>query len=98
MNNCSWFRLYSFREGIHITGVGLVLFFIFPVAYVQMEGTEALSAIKQLRVCCAGVWHNIVLTFVAYLVLLFLPWFSYPFYEYGNGVQVTSIHKVCKFD
>lgn len=85
------------REGIHITGVGLVILLIVPVAFVQMEGLEMLSSSKQLRVLCAGVWHNIVLAFVAALVMFFLPWLCYPFYEHGNGIQVTSIHRVSRF-
>lgn len=79
---------------MHITGFGFMLVFILPVAYVRLEGVETLSAVKQLKIYCAGVWHNIILTFAASLLLLLLPWLSYPFYEFGNGVQVTSIHKV----
>lgn len=65
-----------------------------PIAYVRMEGLEGLSSKKQLRIFCAGIWHNIVLALVAFLIIFLLPWLSYPLYEHGNGIQVISIHKV----
>lgn len=66
-----------------------------PAAYVQLEQLELLPAIKQLRILCAGVWHNIVLAIVAAVAVSLLPWILYPFYDYGTGVQVQDISKVC---
>ncbi|XP_075226443.1 membrane-bound transcription factor site-2 protease [Lycorma delicatula] len=79
------------REDIHITGVGLVLLFIVPLAYVQMEQLELLPPAKQLHILCAGVWHNIVLAVTAALAVSMLPWLLYPLYDFGTGVQVQNI-------
>nr|CAD7454868.1 unnamed protein product [Timema tahoe] len=83
------------REDVHISGMGLMLVVICPVAYVQLnsEQLEALPPRRQLRVLCAGVWHNIMLSVLAALMLLVLPLVLYPFYDVGNGVFVQHIEK-----
>lgn len=82
------------REGVHISGVGIFIILIVPVAYVRMEELENLTSNKQLRIICAGIWHNIVLVFLTSIIIFILPWICYPFYKYNNGIQIVAIHKV----
>lgn len=77
-----------------IGGVGMMLVLILPVAYVHLEDIASLPSSKQLRVMSAGVWHNIVQAFIAYLVLWFLPHTLFPFFTIGNGVMTTTINQV----
>ncbi|KAL1131670.1 hypothetical protein AAG570_011283 [Ranatra chinensis] len=79
------------REGVHVIGVSITLFFILPVAMTHLEGLDVLSPMKQLRVLCAGVWHNIFLALVAATLAPLVPWILYPFYDFGTGVQVEFI-------
>jgi len=77
-----------------IDGVGMMFVLILPVAYVHLEDIASLPSSKQLRVISAGVWHNIVQAFVAYLVLWLLPYTLFPFFTFGNGVMTTTINQV----
>lgn len=79
---------------MHIDGVGMMFVLILPVAYVHLEDIASLPSSKQLRVMSAGVWHNIVQAFTAYLVLWFLPLTLFPFFTIGHGVMTTAINQV----
>lgn len=81
------------REDVHLVGFSVTIFFIVPVVLTHLDQLESVSSIKQLRVTCAGVWHNIFLALIAAVVATALPWFLYPFYDFGTGVQVESITK-----
>jgi len=52
-----------------------------------------LSPVRQLRVYCAGVWHNFVICVICGCFILLLPWLLYPAYSAsGNGgVVVVSV-------
>ena len=52
---------------------------------------------RQLRIYCAGVWHNLVMAVVAGLVLMALPGLLLPFYTLGGSVVVTEVVPVSKF-
>ncbi|XP_014240010.1 membrane-bound transcription factor site-2 protease [Cimex lectularius] len=79
------------REGIHLGGFGMTIFFVIPVVMTHLENLDSLQPLKQLRVLCAGVWHNIFLALVAAVIATTLPWFFYPFFNFGTGVQVQSV-------
>jgi membrane-associated protease RseP (regulator of RpoE activity) len=50
----------AINERLHVEAYGFFLSFIFPGAYVRIEDSVSfLSAERQLRVYCAGVWHNV---------------------------------------
>lgn len=83
-----------FREDMHIDGVGMMFIFLLPVAYVHLEDITSLPSSKQLRVMSAGVWHNIVQAFIAYLFLWVLPYTLFPFFTVGHGVMTTKINPV----
>jgi len=58
------------------------------------EHLQQISPIRQLRIYCAGVWHNFVIVLMALLILVLLPWIMMPFYSLGNGVVITSVMEV----
>lgn len=83
------------REDVHLINVGVKVLFILPVAYVNLS-TEKFSSLnpwRMLRITCAGVWHNVVLAFLAYILYCSLPYiFSVLFYV-NNGVFVAEVYK-----
>lgn len=87
--------LASVKEDVHLVNVGLNVLFILPIAYVNisLENLNALNSWKALRIVCAGVWHNLVLTFFAYIIYWSLPYiFSLTFYI-NHGVSISDISK-----
>lgn len=80
-------------ENVRLYGVGFFLAFVVPIAYVELCNDKLLLSSKrsQLRVMCAGIWHNCVLS-VAALILLSCGTFLYkPFYSTQTGVSVRFI-------
>jgi S2P endopeptidase len=88
--------MFVSREDVHIDGIGLIVVLIVPVAYVHLntQQYDLLPPKRQLRITCAGVWHNIVLTAAAILLLTLLPFLLYPFFDTGTGVTVRNIQQV----
>lgn len=84
------------REDIPVLGVGLFVAFLIPAAFVKLATNQmsALSSQRELRILCAGIWHNVVLSIAAYLVLVLLPVLFYPIYDIGKGVVVTKVAEV----
>lgn len=88
--------MYIYREGVHIDGIGLTIVLIIPVVSVHLntQQYDVLPPKRQLRITCAGIWHNFVLTIAAMLLLTLLPFLLYPFFDTGTGVIVKNIHQV----
>jgi S2P endopeptidase len=88
--------MYISREDVHIDGIGLIVVLIVPVAYVHLntQQYDSLPPKRQLLITCAGVWHNVVLTVAAILLLILLPVLLYPFFDVGTGVTVRNIQQV----
>ena len=55
---------------------------------------QAISPMQQLRIFCAGVWHNFIIVVAAICVLVSLPWLLWPAYSVGKGVAITSVAEV----
>ncbi len=53
-----------------------------------------ISPLRQLRIFCAGVWHNAVIVVLAMAVLFSLPYTLLPFYTTGNAVLITGVKEV----
>ncbi|KAI0241860.1 Membrane-bound transcription factor site-2 protease [Lamellibrachia satsuma] len=81
------------EEQVRVCGFGLFVFAIYPGAYVNLytEHLQVISPMRQLRVYCAGVWHNFVVVLAAIAVLMSLPWLLSPFYHTGSAVVITSV-------
>lgn len=68
--------LAASTEGLRIDSVGFMLFWGVPAAFVGLP-LEILKkpVSKQLKVFCAGVWHNVVLcVFVFFVSMIVVPY------------------------
>ncbi|ESO84863.1 hypothetical protein LOTGIDRAFT_221778 [Lottia gigantea] len=81
------------REQVRVNGFGLFMFVLYPGAYVDLssEHLNVVSPLRQLRIYCAGVWHNFIIVLAAILVLFLLPYLLMPFYTTGQSVVITSV-------
>ncbi|KAK3849413.1 hypothetical protein Pcinc_043834 [Petrolisthes cinctipes] len=81
------------KEDVHVNGFGFLLLFILPGAYVDVptEDIRALSPFRQLKILCAGVWHNVMLAVMALAFGLALPYLLYPLYIHGQGLTVMTL-------
>lgn len=79
-----------------MNGFGLLLAIVYPGAFVDLytDHLQAISPIRQLRIYCAGVWHNFVIVVVAIFIILTLPWLLLPFYSTGTAVVVLDVVEV----
>ncbi|XP_046399082.1 membrane-bound transcription factor site-2 protease isoform X2 [Ischnura elegans] len=80
------------REGVQVSGFGFCIFLILPAAYVLLSSNQvqALPSCRSLRISTAGVWHNTVLSLLAYATVILMPHFVSPFYSQGTGVYVVG--------
>ncbi|CAM1295484.1 MBTPS2 (predicted) [Pycnogonum litorale] len=80
-------------EGVGVQRCGLFVIAVIPAAFVDIPSRQLnrIGTFKQLRIFCAGIWHNVILTGVAYLILISVPLLSEPFYSQNAGVYVTSV-------
>ena len=85
--------LAAAREDVQLFGLGILIAFTIPIAYVHISSEQltSLPLKNQLRVTCAGIWHNVVLAVLAATVLMFSTWLWAPFYALSNGVYVKTI-------
>lgn len=83
----------AIREQVRFNGFGIFIFIVYPGAFVDLFTThlQLISPVQQLRIFCAGVWHNFVLGVVSFMVLFLLPAFLFPFYYTGVGAFVTEV-------
>ncbi|XP_031569993.1 membrane-bound transcription factor site-2 protease-like [Actinia tenebrosa] len=83
------------REQVRVNGFGLFFMAIYPGAYVDLhtDHLKLVSSLRQLRIYCAGVWHNIVLALLGLLLLWLLPYIIVPLYMTGQGAVVKQVMK-----
>ncbi|KAK2550231.1 Membrane-bound transcription factor site-2 protease [Acropora cervicornis] len=82
------------REQVRVNGFGMFLMLIYPGAFVDLytEHLTVISPLRQLRIFCAGVWHNAVLVLVGLLLLWSLPLLLVPFYVTGQGAVESPLY------
>lgn len=88
----------SYSQGVPIQSSGMFVAYLYPGAFVNIpdQQLQNLNPFKQLRIICAGVWHNLVLYAFSYIslagglkiLLLILGWQSLEGY---GGVSVVHI-------
>lgn len=88
----------SYSQGVPIQSSGMFIMYIYPGAFVNIpdQQLQNLEPWKQLKIICAGVWHNLVLYLYSYIslagglkiLLLILGWQSL---EGHGGVSVVHI-------
>eukprot|EP00056_Hartaetosiga_gracilis_P017942 m.8949 g.8949 ORF g.8949 m.8949 type:complete len:549 (-) comp6251_c0_seq2:54-1700(-) len=78
---------------VFIESSGVFLQLIYPGAFVELHTPhlEALKPFQQLRIFCAGVFHNMVVFGVSLMLLLTLP-STLLSYQHGSGVAVVDVH------
>ncbi|XP_066534212.1 membrane-bound transcription factor site-2 protease isoform X1 [Hoplias malabaricus] len=83
----------ALREQVRLNGFGMFMFVIYPGAFVDLFTTHLnlISPVQQLRIFCAGVWHNFMLCVAAVCFLFLLPLLLFPFYYTGAGALVTEV-------
>lgn len=81
---------------MRINGFGVFILIIYPGAFVDLssEHLQGVSPLRQLRIYCAGVWHNFIIVIVAILILVSLPYLLLPFYSIGQAVAITNVAEV----
>lgn len=84
---------------MRVNGFGMFFMAVYPGAFVDLytEHLTVISPLRQLRIYCAGVWHNAVLVLVGLLLLWSLPYFLVPIYVTGQGAVVLNVIKVSKY-
>lgn len=86
-------------ERIPLHSFGFFVFLMYPGAYVNLDSNalHMLHPFRQLRVICAGAWHNIVLFIVSYLLLNSLPvtmkWGYTTVGEVAGGLVVSKVEQ-----
>jgi hypothetical protein len=86
-------------ERIPLHSFGFFVFLMYPGAYVNLDShtLHLLHPFRQLRVICAGAWHNIVLCAVAYLLLNSLPvtmkWGYTAMGDAAGGLVVSKVEE-----
>ncbi|ORY81710.1 hypothetical protein LY90DRAFT_664246 [Neocallimastix californiae] len=82
-------------ENVSIYSTGSFLYLIFPGAFVNMDD-HLLSLLKpfhQLRIFCAGVWHNLWLCIICYICLITMPYWLFLGYSQRNEYYVLDVNK-----
>ncbi|XP_071801549.1 membrane-bound transcription factor site-2 protease-like isoform X2 [Asterias amurensis] len=83
------------REQVRVNGFGMFIMAIYPGAFVDLHSDhlQAISPARQLRIYCAGIWHNLVLVALGIFVFYALPYLLSPLYITGAGVIITDVLK-----
>ncbi|KAL7300174.1 hypothetical protein TKK_0007019 [Trichogramma kaykai] len=82
------------KEDVRFLGTGMILFFILPVAYVNIcdSGLSMLGHKSRLRILCAGIWHNVILTGLAMMIAGLITISLKPFFIQNTGVYIKHIY------
>ncbi|KAG9448066.1 hypothetical protein H6P81_014194 [Aristolochia fimbriata] len=80
-------------EGVRVEYVAIFLAIIFPGALVAFnyETLQSLPNAAELRIYCAGIWHNAVCCAVFGGTLLLLPLMLYPLYAHTENPMIVSV-------
>lgn len=88
----------SYSQGVPIQSSGMFVLYLYPGAFVNIPDQQlaSLNPFQQLKIMCAGVWHNLVLYLYTYISLagglkLFLLLLGWKSLEGLGGVSVVHI-------
>lgn len=75
-----------------INGFGMFMLLVYPGAFVDMhsESLFSVSAWRQLRIFCAGIWHNLIIVLTGIIMFLSLPTLLLPLYSVHEQLVVVS--------
>lgn len=77
-----------------VSAVGGFIALILPGAFVRLTGINDMPPRTQLRVYCAGAWHNAVSAVIALIIVAAIPLISVPFFQTGSGALVVNVPPV----
>ncbi|KJH41277.1 peptidase, M50 family [Dictyocaulus viviparus] len=88
MGHASAARIYNVR----VNGFGVFLFGLYPGAFTDIdpESLRRSHPRHRLEIFSGGVWHNLVLAGVAYVIFLLTPYILSPLFSENHGVTVTG--------
>jgi S2P endopeptidase len=80
-----------------VNGFGIFFMVLYPGAFVDLytEHLAVISPLRQLRIYCAGVWHNFILALIAVGFLWILPSLLSFGYVSNRGAVILDLIKVC---
>ncbi|RDD45892.1 Membrane-bound transcription factor site-2 protease [Trichoplax sp. H2] len=83
----------AIRENVKVNGFGLFVMLIYPGAYVDLSSDHLsqISPYRQLKIYCAGAWHNIVLALLCIVLVKNLSIVLWPFYVTGGSIAVLNV-------
>ena len=83
----------ALNANTRVTGFGIFVFGIYPGAFTEIDTDELerTSTAQKLRIYCAGIWHNLVLAGLGYLVYLCIPLICFPLFKSNAGLLVTGM-------
>ncbi|KAE9418934.1 hypothetical protein Angca_002348, partial [Angiostrongylus cantonensis] len=78
---------------IRVNGFGLFLLGLYPGAFtdIDQESLRRSHPRNRLEVFGGGIWHNLVLAGIAYLIFIWTPYILSPLFGQGQGVTVTGV-------
>ncbi|CAJ0600121.1 unnamed protein product [Cylicocyclus nassatus] len=78
---------------VRVNGFGIFLLGLYPGAFTDIdpESLRRSHPRHRLEIFGGGIWHNLILAGIAYLMFLWTPYFLSPFFAQGNGVTVTGV-------
>ena len=86
--------LAAVSQEAKLSAMGIFLALAIPGAYVRLTGIENLPIGAQLRVYCAGVWHNVMTAVLAIVVVLSLPSLMAMMYARNVGALVVDVPRI----
>lgn len=87
------------RERVPFSGFGVFFTFMHPAAYAEFRVSfEHLTHAQQLKIYCAGAWHNVVIAIACIALFLSFPILMSPFYSQSNGMVITNVVKGSAFE
>ncbi|CAB3983566.1 membrane-bound transcription factor site-2 protease-like [Paramuricea clavata] len=87
--------LAAVREQVRVNGFGIFFMVLYPGAFVDLytEHLAVISPLRQLRIYCAGVWHNFILALIAVGFLWILPSLLSLGYVSNRGAVILDLIK-----
>ncbi|VDN26250.1 unnamed protein product [Cylicostephanus goldi] len=99
IQNCTFFHIQLGHSSaaktynVRVNGFGIFLLGLYPGAFTDIdpESLRRSHPRHRLEIFGGGIWHNLILAGIAYLMFLWTPYFLSPFFAQGNGVTVTGV-------
>jgi S2P endopeptidase len=78
---------------VTIRGLGFHLLLVLPIAYTEIDSDQlnSLRLWHKLRILCAGIWHNLILAGLSYLLLGGLPYLFVSVYRTNSSIIITDM-------